>query len=386
MTLNETLRSELDIDGLEQRLTSVETDLSDRPTKSEIQALVEEVVSQQTADGYPDDDAPSWFDTVGGFYKRPPGRVTREEATVVARTAETLLDAVSTADATVWVPNNTTIDLTGIHGHSIADGVTIASGRDVANDVAGGTLSVDDYANDNGEHVFKTYAKNVRITGLQLSGPSTEREQYDEATARCFGLFVGDSCSFDNNDVFGWPFAGFTHGAHGYAPSHVIRHNHFHDNFMEGLGYGVELINGHHDIHHNYFERTRHAISGFGFESNGYEAWHNVVGPTTMSHAFDMHDLGANISGGGDVAGGTITIRSNLFQFTHDVDGDGQEAIAIRGVPAKRCDIDDNDFQHDTKPSNTGDQGSAYRQETDSWQNIWASGNTFGTSLTFDTP
>ncbi|MDR7303915.1 hypothetical protein [Haloactinomyces albus] len=149
---------------------------------------------------------------------------------------------------------------------------------------------------------------------------------------------------------------------------------------MEHYGYGVNLYNGESLIEWNYFDYNRHSIAGFGYSSNGYTARYNLVGKHPISHAFDMHGLNQNTGDDSKVAGGTIAIHHNTFQFTMDVfpDSRHQEAIAIRGIPDNRCDIDKNWFYHESKPVEVNKRGNAYRQENDRWMHVWASGNHFG--------
>lgn len=404
MSLIDTIRNKLGIEQMKSdiqtaldRSASNEQQISDLPTADEVEQIVQRMMDENsTSDsgddsqtgstaGYPGDGSePKWYAQVGAFYEKPSSsEIDKSNATTVEN-ADQFVDAISTDDELVWVPNDVTIDLTGLSDVGVGDGVTIASGRDVPNGVRGGTLRVDDFG---GDEVLRCYGDDVRITGLQIEGPTTDHISYDDGKERAFGMFMGANNVFDNCEVYGWPFAGFIFGGRSYTPSYTVRHCHFHDNLMEGLGYGLELYNGHHTIHHNYFDRCRHAISSFGYEDNGYEAYHNVVGPEPLSHAFDMHCQDENLDNGSMMAGDTIDIHDNVFLFTTDIEGRGQEAVAIRGYPKNRCDIDDNHFKHGSKPSNHDVQGNAYRQDNvDSWTNMYASGNTFGTDLDYQLP
>lgn len=334
-----------------------------------------------------DDGRPDWLDRVARFDAPPPDPPTRSDADHVVETRDALAQAIRSADVdeTIWIPGDVSIDMSGWADLDPAAGVTIASDRAPSEGRPGGRIYVGDT-----DHKFllKTRSDRIRITGLRLEGPHVEwLKEYDPDKIRSFGHFMGRNCRLDSNEVYGWPFAGFAHGARNLAPSHEIDHNHFHDNLMEGLGYGVELYNGFHQIHHNYFDRCRHAIAGFGYPENGFRARFNVVGPEPLSHAFDMHALEESVSGGGDVAGDTVRVVANLFQFTEDIAGRGQEAIAIRGVPENECYIRGNFFEHDGPPDAPGSHGDAFRQQrVDSWTNLRHEENEYRTSLTFEPP
>ena len=71
-------------------------------------------------------------------------RVERSDAEYVVRTADQLLSAVADDGATVWIPTDAVIDLTGYDYLTIADRVTMASDRGVQGS-AGGMIRVRDY-------------------------------------------------------------------------------------------------------------------------------------------------------------------------------------------------------------------------------------------------
>lgn len=333
------------------------------------------------------DAEPDWFPHVGRFGSPPPDPPTRSDADRVVAGRDAFVDAVRSADvdATIWIPGDATIDMSGWADLDPPAGLTIASNRAPSEGRPGGRIHVRDTDH---KYLFKTRANRLRLTGLRLEGPHTEwMKQYRPDKIRAFGHFMGEACRFDNNEVYGWPFCGFALGARNVAPGHEIDYNHFHDNLMEGLGYGVELYNGFHQIHHNYFDRCRHAIAGFGYRENGFRARFNVVGPEPLSHAFDMHALEESVSGGGDVAGSTIRVVSNLFEFTSDLAGRGQEAVAIRGIPENECYIAGNHFSHPGPPDAPGSHGDAFRQQrVDDWTNLRHEQNEFETDLSFDPP
>jgi hypothetical protein len=60
-----------------------------------------------------------------------------------------------------------------------------------------------------------------------------------------------------------------------------IHHCDFHDCLVEGLGYGVSVGGGYHEIDHNTFDRCRHAITASGAETTGYDAHHTRSAPSS---------------------------------------------------------------------------------------------------------
>ncbi|SFE34324.1 hypothetical protein SAMN04487819_111114 [Actinopolyspora alba] len=298
----------------------------------------------------------------------------------------------------IRVADDAAIDMTGAENTlSIGTGVIISGGRG-NNGSLGGLIYTTRNRNpvaDKALPMFKTYGDRVRFTGIRLQGPRLanywdpegyDGNPYDDTAYDNYLIggihFLGDDCRVDNCQLYGFTHAAISVGAGGYQVSSRIDHNSIHNNPMEHFGYGVNLYNGHSVIEWNYFDYNRHSIAGYGYASNGYTARYNLVGEHPISHAFDMHGRAQNDGSDTEVAGGTINIHHNTFRFTTDVfpDSRAQEAIAIRGVPANRCDIDNNWFYHDSKPVAVNEQGNAYRQENDQWMHMWASGNHFGRS------
>lgn len=330
---------------------------------------------------------PGWFDEVAWFRASPPDPVAREDADHVADGRDSFVEAVRSAGEgeTVWVADD--VRLTGWAGLDPAPGVTVAGDRDVPNGRRGPRVSVEDTDHT---HVVESRHDGLRFTGLRLDGPTHDRTEYDERKKRTFAHLMGEDCRVDNCELSGWPFAAIASGSKRHAPSHRFDHNHVHDCRMEGLGYGFELYDGVHEFAYNYFDRCRHAIAGFGHDANGYHAHHNVVGPSPTSHAFDMHALEENVSHDGDpaLAGADVVVDRNAFLFTHDCDGRAQEAVRFRGVPAGEYRVTDNWFAHDAAPAPPGESGDAFRQDRTGggFERLTATGNRYGTRLSFDVP
>ena len=311
--------------------------------------------------------------------------VTLREADYNVWNRDMLLDALDDASSgdVVRVALDAKIDLTGLDGLSIDDGVTLGSGRGHKGR-RGGMIYTDDYPSS----LFKIFSDDVRISGLRVRGPRLDywkTSNFDRYESRGVWL-LGEDAEVDNCEFYGWPVTGIAVGSRSRAVSSHIHHNSLHNNALEGYGYGTLLYNGHSTINNNYFNMNRHAITGFGYSTNGYEARYNVVGPDTVSHAFDMHGLQESTSTSSNVAGGNVFIHHNTFQFTHDIRGRAQEAITIRGRPDGKVRIVKNRFEHDEKPDgrNVSQNGQAYRQNNidgDDWQNVYERGNHFGPHL-----
>jgi hypothetical protein len=258
-------------------------------------------------------------------------RVRRSQATHIARARSQLTSAVGESEATIWIPGDATIDMTGASQVEIADNVTIASNRNL-NGGTGGLIRTTDQQNVG---VFTTKHEDVsfRVTGVRLKGSRTDRfdprehgrSEYDFAVTG-FRAY-GQSVIVDNCEVFGWTSAGFIPGTKSTPTRGWFHHNAMHHNRMEHLGYPMDLYNGEHLIEWNYFDYNRHSIAGFGRRKNGYEARFNVVGPHSIQHAFDMHYLGENLGTSNRMAGTFTNVHHNVFELTSD------SAFSIQGRP-----------------------------------------------------
>ncbi|RRJ30994.1 hypothetical protein [Halocatena pleomorpha] len=290
-----------------------------------------------------------------------PGRADR----VVDSRADLLAALDGASDIVVYVADDAEIDLTGESSISLGKGVTLASGR--GRDGSEGGLV---YTDGLPRWLFRSRAASVRVTGLRLRGPRTDyfdpREEFSDATAAysCGLHLFGDTAEVDNCELFGWPHAAIAFGARDQPTEGFAHHNEIHHNRMETLGYGIEIYDGWSRIEHTHFDANRHAVTGFGYDTNGFRAHYNLIGPSPVSHAFDMHRLSENVSCEDDLlAGQKVSIQYNTFAYTHDSLGRSQEAVDIRGIPAQQSTVDRNWFAHEREPS--GDRGEAVRQGID---------------------
>lgn len=335
--------------------------------------------------------------------------VTEDDASTVIAPGDSkskLLNAMTTTGETIYLRDGVEMDLSGERDIRVESNVTVASDRG-KNGNRGALLYFDDYT-PNGSLV-ETYDGGIRFTGLRLEGPRTDyfdpgSGSYDDHFSE--GLhFVnersdndaetGYNVEIDNCQFYGWSGQAITVGARSWAGNAHVHHCSFHNNQMEGYGYGVHLINGQSLVDYCYFDLNRHCIAGYGWETNGYEAHHNVV-ERPISHAFDMHRLEENGQGESEkdsdgtpwewTAGSTIDVHHNQFRFTTDELGRAQEGVTVRGHPYDHCYIDNNQFAHPNQPDSTNvdENGQAFRQKTtgadDSWENLTYSGNEYGVS------
>lgn len=303
--------------------------------------------------------------------------------TRTARTKGELVDALEDASEgdVTRVPPGSVIDVTGVGEIRLNHNGKLLSGSG-ADDRPAATLIKRDF-----DRNFLSCAGEFSLAGFTFIGPELNRVPLSDGKLASAAYLHGERAVVGGCAFYGWPMAAVELGSKASETESVVRHSTFRHCLMEGYGYGVELYNGSAKIHNNDFDFTRHAISAFGYPTCSYEAWNNRVGPFTLSHAFDMHALVETL--GADTArergfnpktaGGDIHIHHNMFQFTHDLEGRGQEAIAIRGVPDGVCVINDNEFAHDEPPKEPGGQGDAYRQQRVSeLTRVAAVSNTYG--------
>lgn len=258
-------------------------------------------------------------------------QIQKTDTTVVVHNRAELVAAITKPGATVWIPENVTISMKRAN-NPIAPNVTIASNRQSGNGT-GGLITTDDYL----QNVFVATGP-CRVTGLRVQGPETTAvDPPDKATYRyassCFH-FTGQTAIVDNCEVFGWPGAGVIFGTQNTPTQGWIHHNEMHHNQMTHLGYAIELHNGLHLVEWNYFANYQHAITGYGYASNGYEARFNVVGPpggAPRQSAFDMPSLGEHddVPASTTTAGKYVNTHHNVFELTDE------HALSMSGIPTK---------------------------------------------------
>lgn len=269
-------------------------------------------------------------------------RISKSDADQTVQSKADLIAAVQKPDSVVWIPGNSTIDMTGSTRNPIASGVTIASNRNLgtAKDGKGGTIKTTKYD----RRLFVVPEGSCRVTGIRLIGPQKAyidppyENLYDYAASGIH--FEGKSAIVDNCELAGWTSYAIGLGTTGPTPSERnqtqgwIHHNHCHHCQMNGLGYFVESYDGMMLIEWNDFSFYRHAIAGYGFATNGYEARFNRVGPgggSPHTWTFDMHNLGEqdNFNSGNMTGGKYLNIHYNVFEIPDSM------AMSLSGIPTQ---------------------------------------------------
>lgn len=328
--------------------------------------------------------------THGGDVPKPDGMPDRSDADYVVTDYQELKEGLRDANAIVYIGDH--IDVTQQETIWLADGVTLV-GQYCDPTVAGtGYWIHHDDTDDN------IYTRNVlahrggtppTLYGVYGLGPRLRyfdpdhtSDQFDGLVSSFLHVYPGKSagtfraigCRFT-----GWTMAGLELGAKNYETDAEIHRSTFTRNWMEHLGYGIEQYNGELRMDRCFFDRCRHGVSSFGYPTCAWTLTTSVVGPGPWSgHALDMHKLANNLSDGDETAGGDILIRDCSLMATTDVNGSGQEAFALRGVPDGEARIERCHFWHASRPQATNKQGNAYRQEWDGWQNFYVENCTFG--------
>ena len=308
------------------------------------------------------------------------------------------------AGKVIWIPGDVQIELTS----TLAVRATIASDRGI--DGSDGALI---YTTQRGKtsaawdggigrgliHCYGT----GRLTGLRLRGPyhnhypnpeypgyipldsGTPAERTRKREQRyARGVNIHSSgVEIDNIEIYGWPNQAINIGSARNAYSPYIHHIDGHDCMMVAAGYVVDVVRGTPRIEKCYFNAARHAVDGFGHENCGYVLESSVFGPSTYSHAVDMHCLGENgFSGNTDPnsptwglrGGGRMEIRDNVFLYRQDIRGNNQECIVIRGVPKDKCLVERNRFMHPVPPDrNPGNKSPGY-----AWRQVNVYSSTWG--------
>lgn len=309
---------------------------------------VSDALSSYPGVGGGDDYDPGAF-TQPGWATGP--RVTSSDADHVVRSGSELENAIESTSGgeVVWVPGDARVDVTGLRYVTPAANVTVASDRGL--DGSDGALVE---STESIHPLFKLTNAGVRFTGLQFLFPVTANQSYSSSDVGTGIAVDAEDVEIDNCVFRGFGHAGVEIGRGGHVGGTHIHHNHFVDNPMDSLGYGVVVYHGDPLVQTNYFDNNRHGIAAGGDDDCAYTAYYNVFGPYTVSHTLDMHE------GNGGNGGRSFTIVQNVVLATERIDGHVESGIYIRGDPIEESVIAHNQFAHDSEPSGTGDWGDAY--------------------------
>lgn len=334
------------------------------------------------------------------------------DADVLVESRSELVSALESSADVIGVPGNGRIDLSG-DDYTLSN-QTIVSDRGV-DDSLGGLLYTTDHGDSSSAWDGGSTGRGVvhmrgdsRLSGLRIRGPyhdhydneeypgyipldsgnANERRRKRQARyARGINIHTDDA-EVDNCELYGWPNQAIHIGSSSQAYSPHIHHIYGHDCMMVAAGYVIDVSNGHPRIEMSYFNATRHSINGFGHPTCGYTLEDCVFGPSTYSHAVDMHCLAENGYDDDLTAGGRVKVRRCTFAFTHNTDGRNAQAIAFRGYPEEEYITEDNRFLHDVdgdgsfeNVANSGFEPVPYRQVnvgTGNWSGWYASDNQYG--------
>jgi hypothetical protein len=232
----------------------------------------------------------------------------------------------------VFIPSGTTLDLSGQNSITIPAGVTIASDRGY-NGAAGGKIRK---ISGSGFSMLTVGGNNVRVTGLVLEGPNPAPETLNYLVMGILNYGGYTGLVVDNNEIWGWSYAGvFSNGAP-TSGRPLIHHNYIHHNQGDGYGYGVNVNGGDALVEANIFDYNRHSITGGGLVGEKYEFRYNihlghgsVVGGTHV----DVHENERYSNDRVACAGSEYLIHHNTI---NQGSGTAQQAfVHIRDVPQK---------------------------------------------------
>ena len=276
--------------------------------------------------------------------------------TYIVDSRDEFLSALAGAKAgnVIYIPENASIDLSGILGTPIPEGVTIASNRG-EHGSQGGRIFQERLPGDptisGGKERSMLYIEgnNVRITGLRLEGPDKTiilLSSLGLGERNGISVYDRNNLEVDNCELWGWSWSGvrISFSNDGYA---YVHHNYIHHCQDSGFGYGVVLYGGTALVEGNIFDYVKNPVAGAGHVGEGYEARYNLVNHTTsLSHSFDIHPY-TNPDTGLVIAGSSYKIHHNTVKEASVF------AVGIGGVPLEGVWIDHNKFQWTIKSNVT---------------------------------
>lgn len=260
----------------------------------------------------------------------------------------------------IYIDDDASIDLTGIHKLNVGSGITIASGRG-ENGSRGALIKTNMHGT---APLFKLLGDNIKITGIRLQGPDTGM-YYDvnkkyitpkgftrkknfkddfskkmDLLPRSTGVVVlGSSNIIENCEIYGWTFAGVSI-IHPSSET-VIAQNYIHHNQHFGLGYGVLFDRARGIVKSNVFDYNNHSVTGTGNSGTGFDVYDNIFKENhARSWAVDMHG-GRDRKDNTNMAGSEINVYDNKFYLYHT-----RPAIVVRGIPKNYSRIENNTFYY----------------------------------------
>ncbi|WP_043512083.1 MULTISPECIES: right-handed parallel beta-helix repeat-containing protein [unclassified Actinoplanes] len=272
------------------------------------------------------------------------------------------LRAIRTPGATIQIPGDVVLDLSGLDHVQVAPGVKVLGDRSV---------------NPRGPRVFTTTypdsllwigvygapSDNVRISGVRFDGlePADPMASADTPDATAISIFSSQHIEIDHSEFARWRGFGVAVYDHDQrinldnADTVWIHDNSIHDNQHpagddgHGAGYGIVLYESAYAlIERNAFDLNRHSIAADGHPGTGYLAYRNLFerpgyAATNGKHGWpiDMHGTGCGQDGSVyncGPAGAYVDLRYNTVTTT------GAPAVYLRGTPSITFDVWNNVF------------------------------------------
>jgi hypothetical protein len=275
----------------------------------------------------------------------------------------------------VFIPAGVDIDCTGKPQLPLCTGARVEGTR--GNLDEGAILHKDDI-NDPYDSIFGIFG-GVVVQGLRFRGPASLADATTPGLT-AIGVYTGAGPTYaqvliEDSEFFNWTNAGievtgslpvYRDHSIAEAASFLIRHNYFHHNVRDGLGYGVAVDTGAYaTIEGNVFDYNRHAITQDD-SPGGYVARYNyVLEGGHKVNAWDVHDLsgqgiaayynqifdvhgtadGSHHDGG--TAGQSFDVGFNTIRGDQTYDGGKtRRAFIVRGQPSDQALFHDNVLQH----------------------------------------
>lgn len=315
--------------------------------------------------------------------------VTPEQADFTVSTQEGLVSAIeelnnTSSGGTIFVDTDSLI-LDDLSDVAIEVPITLASGRGRSG-VPAATFDL-----TKPQPLFQVKSGGVRFTGLEFSADETERfdpkDRYPDVppgdaiykVGASSGIFIQDAgeegVEIDNCLFEGFTYAGVSIRRDKATSDSVdlktyIHHTTFVNNPCDDLGYGVAVRQGAPLVEYCYFDNNRHDITGSGWKNCHYVLRNSVIGPTSWSHAIDVHDQDQHSEHGVDlstldrfsaeeveghsIAGGRFSIHHNVLMHKEHT------GVKFRGIPVKGFQLHGNIHYYLPDANGFGEEGSAY--------------------------
>lgn len=346
--------------------------------------------------------------THGGMHvDRPAEMPTKSASDFIVRTASQLRFALDAGPGYI-IYIDADIDISSFDGVSVPRDTILVGGfcdpSRTENGGRGPILYNHDRRPYNRRHLVASDP--IEVWGVSFEGP---RGRFDTLEAKYFDPdnYPGSNTEFYVSALWcypdltesasliygcefrGWNVAGLETGERTRESTVNVERCTFINNCMESLGYGIEQWNGHLTCNLCYFDFNRHAISGFGYNTESWTVTNSMHGPNAISHAFDMHGLRQNIdSFNGNLAGKSIRMENVTIPFTKEHvrnPGSGQEGMRLRGVSEQVSEVNNCHFYHSQPPDPPGEQGDpfwqTYPDQPNHFVRLTASNNQYGERL-----